>query len=172
MQFWSALLTAIPALMAIALWRNVAQPGVAIVVGLAAFGVVFAMNSSIHSYLVLAYTDVESVSLNVGFYYMANAGGRLLGTLLSGWVYLAGGHGGLPVVLSRPGGIVVAEHLEVAAGSQAPNLNRSNLREAFQGNGSGNHRTPGKGQADTHQQAIGEGEGLGRSSLGPATNGR
>ena len=90
-QFWSALLTAIPALMAIALWRNVAQPGVAIVVGLAAFGVVFAMNSSIHSYLVLAYTDVESVSLNVGFYYMANAGGRLLGTLLSGWVYLAGG---------------------------------------------------------------------------------
>ena len=90
-QFWSALLTAIPALIAIALWRNVAQPGVAIVVGLAAFGVVFAMNSSIHSYLVLAYTDVESVSLNVGFYYMANAGGRLLGTLLSGWVYLAGG---------------------------------------------------------------------------------
>ena len=90
-QFWSALLTAIPALMAIALWRNVAHPGVAIVVGLAAFGVVFAMNSSIHSYLVLAYTDVESVSLNVGFYYMANAGGRLLGTLLSGWVYLAGG---------------------------------------------------------------------------------
>ncbi len=90
-QFWSALLTAIPALMAIALWREVAQPGVAIVVGLAAFGVVFAMNSSIHSYLVLAYTDVESVSLNVGFYYMANAGGRLLGTLLSGWVYLAGG---------------------------------------------------------------------------------
>ena len=90
-QFWSALLTAIPALIAIALWRNVAQPGVAIVVGLAVFGVVFAMNSSIHSYLVLAYTDVESVSLNVGFYYMANAGGRLLGTLLSGWVYLAGG---------------------------------------------------------------------------------
>ena len=90
-QCWSALLTASPALMAIALWRNVAQPGVAIVVGLAAFGVVFAMNSSIHSYLVLAYTDVESVSLNVGFYYMANAGGRLLGTLLSGWVYLAGG---------------------------------------------------------------------------------
>jgi predicted MFS family arabinose efflux permease len=58
---------------------------------LAVFGVVFAMTSSIHSYLVLAYTDVESVSLNVGFYYMANAAGRLLGTLLSGWVYLAGG---------------------------------------------------------------------------------
>ena len=90
-QFWSALLTAIPALIAITLGRAVGNPGVAIVVGLAIFGVVFAMTSSIHSYLVLAYTDVESVSLNVGFYYMANAAGRLLGTLLSGWVYLAGG---------------------------------------------------------------------------------
>jgi len=69
----------------------VAQPGVAIVVGLAAFGAVFAMNSSIHSYMVLAYTDAESVSLNVGFYYMANAAGRLLGTLLSGAVFLVGG---------------------------------------------------------------------------------
>jgi len=90
-QFWSALLTAIPALIAITLGRHVGHPGVAIVVGLTIFGVVFAMTSSIHSYLVLAYTDVESVSLNVGFYYMANAAGRLLGTLLSGWVYLAGG---------------------------------------------------------------------------------
>ena len=90
-EFWSGVLTAIPALIAIALWREVAHPGVAIVVGLAAFGVVFAMNSSIHSYMVLAYTDAESVSLNVGFYYMANAGGRLLGTLLSGGVFLVGG---------------------------------------------------------------------------------
>ena len=90
-EFWSALLTAIPALIAIALWREVAHPGVAVVVGLAIFGVVFAMNSSIHSYMILAYTEAEDVSLNVGFYYMANAGGRLLGTLLSGWVYLAGG---------------------------------------------------------------------------------
>lgn len=91
MEFWSGVLTAIPALIAIALWREVAHPGVAIVVGLAAFGVVFAMNSSIHSYMILAYTEAEDVSLNVGFYYMANAGGRLLGTLLSGWVYLQGG---------------------------------------------------------------------------------
>ncbi|MCP9825244.1 organoarsenical effux MFS transporter ArsJ [Synechococcus sp. EJ6-Ellesmere] len=90
-QFWSALLSAIPALIAVALWREVASPGVAIVVGLAAFGAVFAMNSSIHSYMVLAYTDADSVSLNVGFYYMANAGGRLLGTLLSGGVFLVGG---------------------------------------------------------------------------------
>jgi hypothetical protein len=90
-EFWSAVLTAIPALIAIALWRQVGQPGVAVVVGLAAFGVVFAMNSSIHSYMVLAYTDAESVSLNVGFYYMANAAGRLLGTVLSGALFLVGG---------------------------------------------------------------------------------
>jgi len=90
-EFWSGTLTAIPALIAIALWRGVAHPGVAVVVGLAAFGVVFAMNSSIHSYLVLAYTDAESVSLNVGFYYMANAAGRLMGTVLSGALFLAGG---------------------------------------------------------------------------------
>lgn len=89
-QFWSAVLAAIPALMAMGLWHQM-DPGLVIVGGLAAFGVVFAMNSSIHSYLVLAYTDAENVSLNVGFYYMANAAGRLLGTLLSGWVYLTGG---------------------------------------------------------------------------------
>ena len=88
-QFWSALLTSIPALIAVALWRQV-DVSVAITAGLAAFGVVFAMNSSIHSYMVLAYTDAESVSLNVGFYYMANAAGRLVGTLLSGAVFMLG----------------------------------------------------------------------------------
>jgi len=89
-QFWSALLTAIPALIAVALWREV-DVSIAITAGLAAFGVVFAFNSSIHSYMVLAYTDQESVSLNVGFYYMANAAGRLVGTLLSGAVFMLGG---------------------------------------------------------------------------------
>jgi len=89
-QFWAAVLTAIPALIAVALARQVAHPGVAIVVGLAAFGVVFAMNSSIHSYMILAYSQAEEVSLNVGFYYMANAAGRLVGTLLSGAVFLLG----------------------------------------------------------------------------------
>ena len=90
-EFWSALLTAIPALIAIALWRGVGHPGVAVVVGLAIFGVVFAMNSSIHSYMILAYTEAEDVSLNVGFYYMANAAGRLLGTVLSGALFIVGG---------------------------------------------------------------------------------
>ena len=89
-QFWSVLLTAIPALIAIALWRN-ADVAIAITAGLSAFGVVFAMNSSIHSYMVLAYTDQDNVSLNVGFYYMANAAGRLVGTLLSGVVFMIGG---------------------------------------------------------------------------------
>ena len=90
-QFWAALLTAIPALMAITLWREVGNPALTVVVGLAVFGVVFAMNSSIHSYMILAYTEAEDVSLNVGFYYMANAAGRLAGTLLSGALFLVGG---------------------------------------------------------------------------------
>ena len=61
------------------------------VAGLAVFGVVFAMNSSIHSYMILAYSDAEAVSLNVGFYYMANAAGRLVGTQLSGGMFMLGG---------------------------------------------------------------------------------
>ena len=59
--------------------------------GLVVFGIVFALNSSVHSYLVLAYADADRVSLSVGFYYMANACGRLLGTLLSGVLYQQAG---------------------------------------------------------------------------------
>ncbi len=55
------------------------------------FGVVFAVNSSLHSYLILAYSEGDDVSLDVGFYYSANATGRLVGTLLSGVLYLWGG---------------------------------------------------------------------------------
>lgn len=58
-----------------------------VVGGLALFGIAFAVNSSVHSYLILAYTDADMVALNVGFYYMANAGGRLVGCLLSGLSY-------------------------------------------------------------------------------------
>lgn len=71
-----------------------APAGVVIVSGLAVFGAVFALNSAVHSYLILDYTDGDNVALNVGFYYMANAGGRLVGCLLSGalfqWSGLAG----------------------------------------------------------------------------------
>ena len=59
--------------------------------GLIVFGIIFAINSSIHSFLILAYSDNDKVLLNVGFYYMANAGGRLFGTLISGLAYHFGG---------------------------------------------------------------------------------
>src|SRR5437763_126653 len=59
----------------------------AIIVGLVPFGIVFAMNSAVHSYLILAYSDNDKVAMNVGFYYMANALGRLAGTVLSGLMY-------------------------------------------------------------------------------------
>ncbi|HKO93563.1 MAG TPA: organoarsenical effux MFS transporter ArsJ, partial [Polyangiaceae bacterium] len=67
------------------------SPHVVILGGLALFAVVFAINSSVHSYLILAYSDGDDVALNVGFYYMANAGGRLVGTLLSGMLFQWGG---------------------------------------------------------------------------------
>jgi len=63
------------------------NPTLVVVAGLIAFGVIFAMNSAVHSYLILAYTDSDKVAMNVGFYYMANAGGRLAGTVLSGLLY-------------------------------------------------------------------------------------
>ena len=80
------LLAAFPAGIAIAL-RAGADPTIALVVGLAAFGVVFAMNSTVHSFLILSYADRDKVAMNVGFYYMANAGGRLAGLILSGALY-------------------------------------------------------------------------------------
>ena len=68
-----------------------ARPEPVLVVGLITFGAVFAVNSAVHSYLILAYSNADEVALDVGFYYSANAAGRLLGTLLSGVVFLAGG---------------------------------------------------------------------------------
>ncbi len=84
---WLAfVLAAFPAGIALALWQGV-SPTLAIVVGLLAFGVIFALNSAVHSYLILAYTDSDKAAMGVGFYYMANAMGRLSGTVLSGAVY-------------------------------------------------------------------------------------
>lgn len=68
--------------------------GPMIVGGLALFGAVFALNSAVHSYLILDYTDGDKVALNVGFYYMANAAGRLAGCLLSGVLYQTAGLAG------------------------------------------------------------------------------
>lgn len=70
------------------------DPAVTLVAGLTLFGIVFALNSAVHSYLVLAYSSLERVSMDVGFYYMANAGGRLAGTVLSGWAYQVHGLAG------------------------------------------------------------------------------
>jgi MFS family permease len=84
---WLAfVLAAFPAGIALALAADF-DPGTVLVVGLIAFGVIFAVNSAVHSYLILSFADNEKVAMNVGFYYMANAGGRLMGTVLSGVLY-------------------------------------------------------------------------------------
>ncbi|WP_243832747.1 organoarsenical effux MFS transporter ArsJ [Oceanimonas baumannii] len=87
---WVLPLALVPALIALGLSAGVSPywllPG-----GLLLFGALFAVNSSLHSYLIVSHASEDGVSLDVGFYYMANAGGRLLGTLLSGWVYQQAG---------------------------------------------------------------------------------
>jgi predicted MFS family arabinose efflux permease len=83
---WALPLVLVPAGMALALAQGVSATGV-LMIGLAVFGVLFAVNSALHSYLILSYAREDGVSLDVGFYYMANAMGRLLGTVLSGWIY-------------------------------------------------------------------------------------
>jgi predicted MFS family arabinose efflux permease len=83
-------LAAVTALIPIGLHYGI-YPALTMLAGLILFGVVFALNSSVHSYLVLAYSEADRVSMSVGFYYMANACGRLLGTLLSGVLYQQGG---------------------------------------------------------------------------------
>lgn len=86
---WGLVLMVLPGLLAVALDSGtvIAEGSTLLVAGLFVFGAVFAVNSSIHSFLIVAYSDHDKVALNVGFYYMANAIGRLGGTLLSGLVY-------------------------------------------------------------------------------------
>jgi hypothetical protein len=83
---WAALLTLLPGLIALGLLLEL-DPATVLIGGLLLFGAVFAINSSLHSYLIVSYAGKDGVSLDVGFYYMSNAMGRLLGTLLSGWVF-------------------------------------------------------------------------------------
>ena len=83
---WAAALSLAPALIAITMAMGVAVQ-FSLLLGLLIFGVLFAVNSALHSYLIVSYAQADGVSLDVGFYYMANALGRLLGTVLSGWVY-------------------------------------------------------------------------------------
>jgi hypothetical protein len=88
---WALILTGIPALIALGMSITSLPVTYVLVGGLLVFGGVFAINSSLHSYLIVNYAKSDGVSLDVGFYYMANALGRLLGTLLSGWVYQVAG---------------------------------------------------------------------------------
>jgi len=85
-RLWAFVLAVFPAGIVIAMQQGWPVETV-LVAGLILFGIVFAINSAVHSYLILAYSDYDKVSMNVGFYYMANAGGRLAGTVLSGLVY-------------------------------------------------------------------------------------
>ena len=86
LALWAVALAATPLLMAFGLAGTVPVAPL-LVVGLLIFGVLFAINSSLHSYLIVSYAKADGVSMDVGFYYMANAMGRLTGTVLSGWVY-------------------------------------------------------------------------------------
>ena len=87
---WGLPLVIIPVAMVIGLQQK-SDPTTVLVFGLACFAVVFAMNSALHSFLITSYANSDGVSLDVGFYYTANAVGRLLGTVCSGWIYQAHG---------------------------------------------------------------------------------
>lgn len=111
--FWAGLLVPIPFALAIAAamaggpapWLSATLIG-----GLLLFGYVFAINSSVHSYLILAFGSAERITRDVGFYYMANAAGRLVGTLLSGLSYQIGG---LALCLATAGAMALASWLAV-----------------------------------------------------------
>jgi len=83
---WVNILALVPAGIALMLEASL-QADLVLVIGLLVFGVVFALNSAIHSFLIVAWSPRDEMAKNVGFYYMANAAGRLLGTLLSGLIY-------------------------------------------------------------------------------------
>jgi predicted MFS family arabinose efflux permease len=90
-RLWSALLAVIPVGLAVLVAMKVPHLEWVVVGGLGLFGFAFAVNSSVHSYLILAYAGSEKAAEDVGFYYAANALGRFFGTLLSGLLYQWGG---------------------------------------------------------------------------------
>ncbi|MBE7637749.1 organoarsenical effux MFS transporter ArsJ [Sneathiella sp. P13V-1] len=120
-KIWGAILASLPLLIAagmsdkvqsaIGLSFNTNEVAYILVGGLLLFGAVFAVNSSVHSYLIVAYSDHDKVTLNVGFYYMANAIGRLGGTLLSGLVFQ---YAGLTACLLVSAGLLVTSFVLVA----------------------------------------------------------
>ncbi len=99
-RWWAGGLAIVPAALAVLVWwAGAPAPWLTatVIIGLLGFGAVFAVNSALHSYLILAFTQADRVTMDVGFYYMANAAGRLLGTLMSGLSYQIGG---LPLCLA------------------------------------------------------------------------
>jgi hypothetical protein len=90
-RLWSLVLAFLPAALATAMLFDPPHADIVVVAGLTLFGFVFAVNSSVHSYLVLAYAGSEKAAEDVGFYYAANASGRFAGILLSGFLYGVGG---------------------------------------------------------------------------------
>jgi MFS family permease len=92
-RLWSLMLMIVPFALAAILALAPPRPDIILVAGLCLFGVIFAVNSSVHSYLILAYAGSEKAAEDVGFYYAANAAGRFAGTLLSGLLYQWGGIG-------------------------------------------------------------------------------
>lgn len=109
--FWSGLLVPVPFVLALAAWAaggTAAWLTLLLVAGLLVFGFIFAVNSSVHSYLILAFGSADRITRDVGFYYMANAAGRLIGTLLSGLSFQIGG---LPLCLATAGAMALASWL-------------------------------------------------------------
>ncbi|SMO50039.1 Na+/melibiose symporter [Thalassovita litoralis] len=109
--FWSGLLVPVPFVLALAAWvagGTALWLTILLVAGLLVFGFIFAVNSSVHSYLILAFGSAERITRDVGFYYMANAAGRLIGTLLSGASFQLGG---LPLCLATAGAMALASWL-------------------------------------------------------------
>jgi len=91
-SLWALILTLLPGGIALGLMLGL-DPATVLISGLMLFGAIFAINSSLHSYLIVRYAGNDGVSLDVGFYYMSNAMGRLIGTLLSGWIFQLAGQG-------------------------------------------------------------------------------
>lgn len=110
---WGWGLTAVPVILTLVA-ITAGEPQICLtltlVFGLLVFGAIFAVNSSLHSYLILSFTKAERVTMDVGFYYMANAAGRLVGTLLSGLTYQAGG---LALMLGTAAAMVAASAVTV-----------------------------------------------------------
>lgn len=111
---WAWALAIVPAILAVAaLIANGPEDWLtlSVVAGLLVFGALFAVNSSLHSFLILSFTKAERVTMDVGFYYMANAAGRLIGTLASGLSYQVGG---LPLMLGIAAGMVALSAVAVS----------------------------------------------------------